>query len=147
MKNNNQSIFSNKWANLLWPVGIVVLFFILKPFIQQSGGKASVGAILYEMHCLNCHQEEGAGVRGLIPPLAATDYLGMHREEIPCLIRQGISGEITVNGRTFDHPMPPNTILTDAQIYNIIRYVNTNWGNDVKSLSLNEVKIALENCE
>lgn len=147
MNKESQGFFSNKWANLLWPVGIILLFLILRPAIQQAGGNEGVGALLYETHCLNCHQEEGAGVRGLVPPLAASDYLEKYREDIPCIIRHGMSGEIIVNGRTFDHPMPPNTVLTDAQIYNIIRYINRNWGNDVKPLNLNEVKEKLAECE
>ncbi len=132
------------WVNFLWPLIILGLFFLARPYIQKSGG--GVGEKLYTTHCLNCHQEDGKGVRGLVPPLANSDYLTQYQQELPCLIRNGKSGEIFVNGRSFNHPMPPNRVLTDAQIYNIIRYINQLWKFTDQEMNLTEVKTILETC-
>ena len=35
---------------------------------------ATRGRELYERNCLQCHQANGAGVRGVFPPLAGRDW-------------------------------------------------------------------------
>ena len=63
-----------------------------------DGNTYKQGAILYTNFCANCHMETGEGLRGLIPPLAKSDYLAAHRADLACLIRNGQRGKIVVNG-------------------------------------------------
>jgi len=123
------------------------LFLLLRALLQGGSGGGEVGQNLYNLHCMNCHQEDGKGVRGLVPPLAGADYLQTQRQELPCIIKYGLKGKIVVNGREFDHPMPPNLQLSEAQVYNIIRYIQNSWGNEMQAMSLAEVKAALRQCD
>lgn len=106
------------------------------------------GKILYTRYCANCHQENGEGLRGLVPPLAKSDYLSTHRSELPCVIRRGQKGEIVVNGITYGtQEMPGLKDFTEFEIGNILNYVSTTWGNNEKIWITDEVREGLKNCE
>lgn len=105
------------------------------------------GQRLYATHCASCHGEQGEGLRRLMPPLAGSDYLARHRDELPCLIRKGQQGRIVVNGVTYDQVMPAHDDLTDSQITNILNFVHTAWGNQGAKHTISEVSQLLEACD
>jgi mono/diheme cytochrome c family protein len=106
-----------------------------------------MGERLYKTECANCHMDNGEGLIGLIPPLAKADYLNLHRDQLPCLIRKGIRDSITVNGQIYVENMAGLPHLSDIQITNILNYVNTNWENKAEKYRLDEVRTLLEACE
>ena len=105
------------------------------------------GQILYKNFCENCHMEDGAGLQGIIPPLAGSDFLAANQELMPCLIRKGYKGEMVVNGRTYNTEMQGIKELTEFEITNVINYINTAWGNDLEIVKHLDVRAALEACE
>ena len=106
------------------------------------------GKLLYARMCANCHQDDGEGVRGLIPPLAKSDYLPAHRSELTCLIRQGQKGNIVVNGVTYGaQEMLGIASLSEFEIVNVLNYVTTSWGNQGDLWKVEEVREALKKCE
>jgi len=119
---------------------VVILFFTCdyKPYSQ--------GQVLYDFHCSNCHMTDGVGLKQLIPPLAKADYLKNNQSELACLIKNGIKGPITVNGKVFNTEMAGIKSLNDIQINNIINYINHSWGNDFGDSNVRDVKNALEQC-
>ncbi len=102
------------------------------------------GQQLYLNHCSNCHQEDGTGLRQLIPPLAAADYMLGNIENTIRIIKYGQKGEIVVNGQTFNQPMPANMKLTNLEIAQISTYIYNVWGNKSGLIDLEKVKSALE---
>jgi mono/diheme cytochrome c family protein len=104
------------------------------------------GPRLYAAHCASCHGEQGQGLRRLIPPLAGADYLRTHRNELPCLIRRGQHGPVTVNGVLYDQVMPAHEELTDSQITNLLNYVHNAWGNRAPKHTIREVSELLAPC-
>lgn len=105
------------------------------------------GESLYKNFCANCHMETGEGLKGLIPPLAAADYLKNNQDQLACIIRHGMQGEIRVNGKTYDEMMLAVPELNDFEITNVINYINTSWGNNIEYMSIERVKTQLENCK
>jgi len=105
------------------------------------------GEILYENFCANCHMEDGTGLVGIIPPLAGADFLGLYPDQLPCIIKKGMKGEITVNGRQYNTEMTGVPQLTEFEITNVINYINTAWGNDFPIVKHLDVRQALEECE
>lgn len=105
------------------------------------------GEILYQNFCGNCHMEDGKGLQGIIPPLAGADYVKHHPAGVACAIRKGIEGEIMVNDTLYNQPMAAIKALNDVEITNIINYICQAWGNDYGTVTLGDVKKALEACE
>ena len=73
---------------------------------------------------------DGIGLKGLIPPLAGSDYLKKNYDKLPCVILLGIEGEIVVNGKTYNQPMAGIPELETMDIALLINYINHQWGND-----------------
>lgn len=59
-------------------------------------------------------------------------------------IRRGMSGEMTVNGKVYNHEMPENKELSDFQIVNIVNYINQAWGNDYGTITVGDSRKWLE---
>lgn len=123
---------------------LLIAFFAIVS-LQCDTNPYKQGKALYEQNCQNCHQEDGKAVRGLIPPLAGSDYL-LNSRQVACIIRHGLEGDILVNGKRYNHVMPENKRLTSTQITNIINYINNAWGNELPFVSFTLVDEALEEC-
>ncbi len=101
----------------------LVLFNACSDTELVSMKRLNNGVKLYEKHCSNCHQADGSGLAQLIPPLKSSDYLAKHSLDLPCMIRNGMSGTLQVNGVTFNQAMPANKALTPEDIADICVYV------------------------
>ncbi|MBF9255041.1 cytochrome c [Pontibacter sp. 172403-2] len=108
--------------------------------------KQNEGERVYAANCASCHMDDGSGLRGVIPPLANSDYLASHRKQLPCLVRQGLNGEITVNGIHYNRPMPASEKLRPDEITNLLNYIQTNFGNQNERYTMQEVKKYLQYC-
>lgn len=106
----------------------------------------AVGEQLYTSHCSNCHQKSGEGLGLLYPPLSKSDYMDENIEEVICLIKYGKSGELVVNGKTYNQPMPGVATLTDLEIAEIATYVYNTWNHDKGLVELQLVTKTLQNC-
>ena len=69
----------------------------------------------------------------------------LNQDEIPCILRHGQNGEITVNGVVYNQEMPGNK-YTEIQINNMINYINTAWGNEIATTTITQTKERLEAC-
>lgn len=100
------------------------------------------GQQLYLNYCSNCHQEDGSGLKRLIPPLRESDYLLADVSRTVRIIHHGIKGEMTVNGVEYNQPMPGNPQLTPLEIAQISTYIYNVWGHQkgiISSKQVNEV--------
>lgn len=104
------------------------------------------GELLYGRHCSSCHLENGEGLRGVIPPLVNSDYSEKNRDILACLIRQGIKGPITVNGKTYNQAMPGNQKLTEADLTNIINYLSKEFKSPKERVSFGEIREQVKAC-
>ena len=136
------------WKHRATSVAMLIFVFMYLAILPSScdSNPYKQGQLLYENYCQNCHQENGEALLGLIPPLKNSDYLERHQTELPCIIRHGLSGEITVNGLPYNHEMPENKEFSEIEIANIINFVNNSWGNDYGYVSYDVVKETLEKC-
>jgi nitrite reductase (NO-forming) len=103
--------------------------------IQVQKGKS-----VYMQTCFVCHQPEGQGVVNQIPPLAKSDFLAAKdKDNIIRGILEGRTGEISVNGKSYNGTMIPLAYLTDEQIANVLTYVRNSWGNSAEAISAQDV--------
>ncbi len=87
------------------------------------------GLAVYQANCAACHQANGQGLAGAFPPLAASDYIVHDRRRLINGLLEGFSGQMTVNGATYDSVMPSQSHLSDAELADVLTYVLNNWGN------------------
>ena len=105
------------------------------------------GENLYITYCANCHMADGSGLERLIPTLRNADYLTLHADKVPCIIRNGNDTAILVDGILYTEPMPSFTNLNAVEISNIINYIHTSWGNALPATNPTEVQSALDACD
>ncbi len=83
------------------------------------------GAVAYLTHCASCHQQDGKGLGGAVPPLAGN---GAVMAGGPQDVIRTILGGMPAQGSY--GPMPGfSTSLTSGQIAEIANYVRSAWSN------------------
>jgi nitrite reductase (NO-forming) len=98
------------------------------------------GKQVFMQTCFVCHQMEGQGIPGQIPPLAKSDYLMADKTRSIRGVLLGQSGEMTVNGKTYNGQMIPLNYLSDEEIANVLTYVRNSFGNSGDAVNLAEVR-------
>jgi mono/diheme cytochrome c family protein len=87
------------------------------------------GKDLYKIHCQNCHGEKGEGLGALAPPLNDTVFLKENKQKLSCIIKNGATEKMVINGKIYDGKMPAFQDLADIDIAQVIVYVTNSFGN------------------
>jgi nitrite reductase (NO-forming) len=103
--------------------------------IQIAKGKG-----VFMQTCFVCHQLNGEGIVGQIPPLAKSDFLMADKERSIRFVLQGFTGEIEVNGKKFNGTMAPLNYLSDEDVANVLTYVRNSFGNSADGVKVDEVR-------
>ncbi|MBE9464333.1 c-type cytochrome [Dyadobacter subterraneus] len=104
------------------------------------------GYQIYTMNCANCHQADGKGMANLYPPLVGSKIIH-DKSAMACIMKYGMKGTITVNGKPFNRPMPANAKLQELEIAEVITYVNMKWAKDSVYTPIATVTKALTACK
>lgn len=112
----------------------------LSPELKES---ISRGAGIYNSFCASCHLSGGEGIEGTFPPLKDSDWLREKRAETIHAIKYGLSGEIEVNGQTYNNFMP-DLGLSDQETADVLNYIFNSWGNNVQPPVTKEEVAAIE---
>lgn len=95
-----------------------------------AGGAAVDGAAVYASRCVACHQASGAGLPGVFPPLAGSEWVAGKATTLIALVLHGASGSMTVKGSTYNGAMPAfGAQLQDAELAAVLTHVRRQWGN------------------
>ncbi len=105
------------------------------------------GKQLYQIHCANCHGDDGKGLGKLIPPLAKADYFLNDLDRAMCISRNGIKGSMLVNEVEYNQQMPDHKDLTPLEIAEIITYASNSWGNVSGLTEVKQVEAVLAKCK
>lgn len=97
---------------------------------QVDKSSFNKGKAIYNQLCITCHMANGEGVEKIFPPLANSDYLKNNQEASIRAVKYGMSGEIVVNGITYNSVMAPLG-LTDEEVADVMNYINNAWGNAI----------------
>ena len=76
----------------------------------------------------------------MFPPLAGSDYLLANSKRAIEVVLNGLSGPVTVNGKTFNSVMPPMSQLNDDEVANILTYTLNTWGNNGGAVTKEQVQ-------
>lgn len=87
------------------------------------------GRAVFAAKCATCHQPDGSGVRGAVPPLAGSAFVGSGAATVAQILLRGIDGPINVAGSVYDGYMPSfASALSDMEIAQVSSFVALNWG-------------------
>lgn len=107
------------------------------------------GELLYLQHCVVCHQPDGQGVPGLIPPLAGNSLVTAEDpDQVQVFLSRvifGYHGSLMVDGRLYAGRMPPvgqRGHITDRALLELINYQRTAWGNAARPVTAAELERA-----
>lgn len=106
--------------------------------------KMELGKNIYGRTCVACHQANGQGIPQVFPPLAGADYLNEDVKRAIDIVLHGKSGEITVNGETYNSVMTAQNI-SDQEVTNVLTYIYNNWGNNGTEVTEEMVKAQRRN--
>lgn len=98
------------------------------------------GRKVYSKNCQSCHMPDGGGVPGLNPPLAKTVWVTGDKKKLINVVLAGLEDPITVNGEEYTNPMPPQPLLTDKEIADVLTYIRNSFGNKASAIKETEVK-------
>ncbi|WP_081720517.1 cytochrome c [Sediminibacterium sp. C3] len=115
-----------KTVSVMMVSGLLSLAFV-QPFNLKKSIEA--GKKVYETSCMNCHMQDGKGLEGVFPPVAQSDFLKKSSNEIIDVLIKGQSGEIKVNGVTYNGAMPSVEYLSDQEMADVLNYIQNSWGN------------------
>lgn len=106
-----------------------------------GGLAASVasGKIVYQKHCLTCHQIDGTGVPYLNPSLSGSSWVKGPKPRLIKVVLKGLSGQ-EIDGETYGNVMPGHAFLTDKQVADLLTYVRRSFGNRASPVTAAEVK-------
>lgn len=100
------------------------------------------GNLLYVNNCQACHQANGEGLKGAFPPLkGSTVVLGDDLELFVNIIMLGYDARpeyATMNAVGLDNKLTPEEVTA------IINHEKTSWGNNAKTVTLEEVNKIVE---
>ncbi len=106
---------------------------------KEETSSFAKGEEIYSKNCQACHQANGEGIAKAFPPLAKSDYLLADKLRAIKQVINGSTGEIIVNGQTYNSAMPPQA-LNDQEIADVLNYVLHSWGNNGETITVEEVK-------
>ncbi len=101
--------------------------------------RMKAGEIVFKTNCVACHQVNAQGIPDAFPPLAKSDFLMADKARSIKIVKQGLQGVITVNGKTFNSVMPALGLSGD-DIASVLTYVRNSFGNKGDAVTPDEVK-------
>ena len=96
------------------------------------------GDLLYTNNCMSCHQANGEGLQGAFPPLKGSKIvIGDDLELFVTIIMKGYDPRpefAVMNAVGTDNNLTPEEVTA------IINHEKTSWGNNAKTVTVEEVK-------
>lgn len=104
-----------------------------------AGGTVD-GAAIYASRCAACHQATGAGLAGVFPPLAGSEWVMGKPHTLAAVVLHGIEGPLTVKGNTYNGAMPAFAEqLGDGELAALLTHIRSQWGNGAEPVTAETV--------
>jgi glucose/arabinose dehydrogenase/mono/diheme cytochrome c family protein len=94
---------------------------------------------LYNTFCGTCHQQNGKGARGRMPPLTGTDWVTGNKQRLITVVLNGLQGPLEINGESYNGVMPAHHFLDDEELAMILTYIRKSFGNQASAVTAAEV--------
>jgi glucose/arabinose dehydrogenase/mono/diheme cytochrome c family protein len=104
--------------------------------VAASQGK---GADIYNAHCAACHQLQGGGVPGEIPPISNSDWVSGDKGRLIATVLHGVDGPLEISGEMYDELMPGFAFLDDTDTAALLTFIRSSFGNSGTPVHESEV--------
>lgn len=112
----------------------------LQAVVADRGPVRMPGVTLFHQRCATCHQADGAGLSGAVPPLDGSPFVTGEPQMVARILLHGIRGPIRVAGEDFNGHMPDfESVLSNAEIAQVGTYIRQAWGNRAGPLTVTDV--------
>lgn len=117
----------------------------LSTLAGKPAGALADGAQIYGAHCAACHQATGAGLPGVFPALAGSEWV-LAQATLPVnIVLHGVTGKLSVKGAEYDGAMPAfKDKLSDAEIAAVLSHIRSKFGNAGAPIGADVVKAERE---
>lgn len=110
-----------------------------------GAGGAVDGAQIYGAQCVACHQASGAGLPGVFPPLAGSEWVTGKDALAAAILLHGVTGKLTVKGAAYNGQMPAfKDKLNDAELAAVLSHIRSQFGNSAAKVGADAVKAVRE---
>ena len=102
--------------------------------------RSAAGAKVYDQHCAACHGDEGEGVPGIYPALAASRAVTLPTPaNLVHIVLEGGFPPVTA-GNPRPYGMPPfATVLSNDEVAQLLTHIRGSWGNEAGAVSAFDV--------
>src|SRR5687767_15525652 len=97
------------------------------------------GQLLYNKHCLSCHQADGGGVPNMQPAIAGGTWVSGDVRALALFVMSGGFDSASRKESDSGNVMPPFRQLADADLADILSYVRLKFGNGASAVSAAEL--------
>ena len=98
------------------------------------------GEKIFRNNCAVCHQGSGAGVPGVYPPIAGSEWVTEHPQVLARVLINGLNGPIEVMGNKYNGNMPAfgpaGLNLNSRDLAGVMTYIRQEWGNNAPDMTI-----------
>jgi mono/diheme cytochrome c family protein len=107
---------------------------------EDTDPSALNGKTLYAQNCATCHGSDASGINGAFPPLVNSEWVTADISIPVRILLNGLSGEIEVNGQTYQGVMPSfKARLSTSEIAAILNYLRSQNEGDLPEINRDDV--------
>jgi mono/diheme cytochrome c family protein len=97
------------------------------------------GQLLYNKHCLACHQADGGGVPNMQPAIAGGSWVKGDARALALFVMSGGFDSASRKNSDVGNVMPPFRQLADADLAAILTFIRQKFGGGGSSVSAADV--------
>ena len=106
---------------------------------QSVADEPAPGQLLYNKHCLSCHQADGGGVPNMQPAIAGGSWVKGDARALALFVMSGGFDSAARKDSDVGNVMPPFRQLPDADLAAILTYIRQKFGDGASPVSAAEV--------
>jgi glucose/arabinose dehydrogenase len=104
-------------------------------------GRETKEAETFNIYCSICHQRDGLG-NDRFPPLSGSEWVTGDKNLLINVVLNGLDGNITVKGKSYNNKMPRLDLLSNEDIARILTYIRQNFNNNSSTVTSQEISNA-----
>ena len=112
---------------------------------QSVADEPAPGQLLYNKHCLSCHQADGGGVPNMQPPIAGGTWVKGDARALAMFVMSGGFDSASRKDGENHNVMPAFARLSDAEIAAILTFIRGKFGKGAPAVSESDVAEARKN--